>query len=60
MAQFKNDFASRLLYLYFKGARHRAGIMGIERSIQQRQKNTDKNITQAFQDLSKLMEKVQS
>ncbi|KAK3100607.1 hypothetical protein FSP39_022507 [Pinctada imbricata] len=40
-----------------QGARHRAGIMGIERTIQQRNKTTDKNITQAFQDLSKLMEK---
>jgi ESCRT-II complex subunit VPS36 len=36
--------------------RHR-GIMGIERSIQQKQKVTDSNITQSFQDLSKLIEK---
>ncbi|XP_076070474.1 vacuolar protein-sorting-associated protein 36-like [Mytilus galloprovincialis] len=36
--------------------RHR-GIMGIERSIQQKQKATDTNITQSFQDLSKLIEK---
>ncbi|XP_052078146.1 vacuolar protein-sorting-associated protein 36-like [Mytilus californianus] len=36
--------------------RHR-GIMGIERSIQQKQKATDSNITQSFQDLSKLIEK---
>ena len=32
--------------------------MGIERSIQQKQKVTDSNITQSFQDLSKLIEKV--
>lgn len=38
-------------------SRHRAGIMGIERTIQQTHANTDKNISQAFQDLTKLMEK---
>lgn len=32
--------------------------MGIERTIQQTHANTDKNISQAFQDLTKLMEKV--
>ncbi|XP_048779088.2 vacuolar protein-sorting-associated protein 36-like [Ostrea edulis] len=37
--------------------RHRAGIMGIEQTIQQTHANTDKNISQAFQDLTKLMEK---
>lgn len=39
------------------GSRHRAGIMGIERSLKQKQKDTDKDISKAFQDLSKLMEK---
>lgn len=34
----------------------RTGIMGIERSIQERQKQTDENINLAFRDLSKLME----
>lgn len=33
----------------------RTGIVGIERSLQERQKQTDENITLAFQDLSKLM-----
>lgn len=33
----------------------RAGIVGIERSLQERQKQTDDNITLAFQDMSKLM-----
>lgn len=33
----------------------RAGIVGIERGLQERQKQTDDNITLAFQDLSKLM-----
>ncbi|KAJ8298056.1 hypothetical protein KUTeg_024587 [Tegillarca granosa] len=40
-----------------QGARHRAGIMGIERSLKQRQKDTDQNISVAFQDLSKLIDK---
>lgn len=35
----------------------RTGIVGIERSIQERQRVTDANISQAFQDLSKLMAK---
>lgn len=33
----------------------RTGIVGIERSLQERQKQTDESITVAFQDLSKLM-----
>lgn len=33
----------------------RTGIVGIERTIQEKQKQTDENITLAFQDLSKLM-----
>ncbi|KAF5300006.1 hypothetical protein FQR65_LT09262 [Abscondita terminalis] len=33
----------------------RTGIAGIERSIQEKQKQTDESITLAFQDLSKLM-----
>lgn len=33
----------------------RTGIVGIERSLQERQKQTDENITLAFKDLSKLM-----
>ncbi|XP_069131162.1 vacuolar protein-sorting-associated protein 36-like [Argopecten irradians] len=37
--------------------RHRAGIMGIERSLKQKQKDTDKDISKAFEDLSKLMDK---
>ncbi|OWF47056.1 vacuolar protein-sorting-associated protein 36-like [Mizuhopecten yessoensis] len=40
-----------------QGGRHRAGIMGIERSLKQKQKDTDKDISKAFEDLSKLMEK---
>ncbi|KAL8599480.1 Vacuolar protein-sorting-associated protein 36 [Nucella lapillus] len=35
--------------------RHRPGIVGIERSIEQRNKETNKNISVAFEDLSKLM-----
>ncbi|XP_008547602.1 vacuolar protein-sorting-associated protein 36 [Microplitis demolitor] len=34
----------------------RTGIIGIERSLQERQKATDQSITMAFQDLKKLME----
>ncbi|KAH0550447.1 vacuolar protein-sorting-associated protein 36 [Cotesia glomerata] len=34
----------------------RTGIIGIERSLQEKQKATDQNITMAFQDLKKLME----
>ncbi|XP_059143919.1 vacuolar protein-sorting-associated protein 36-like [Physella acuta] len=37
--------------------RQRPGIVGIERSIQQKNKETNKNISQAFQDLRNLMEK---
>lgn len=48
-------FASEI---FLKASRHRTGIMGIERTIQQTHANTDKNISQAFQDLTKLMEKV--
>lgn len=35
--------------------KQRSGIVGIEKSIQEKQKQTDQNITEAFQDLSKLM-----
>jgi len=37
---------------------YRSGISGIERSMQQRSHVIDKNISQAFEDLSKLMDKV--
>ncbi|XP_050416555.1 vacuolar protein-sorting-associated protein 36 [Patella vulgata] len=37
-------------------ARHRPGIVGIERSIQQKNTNTNKKITVAFEDLSKLID----
>lgn len=37
--------------------RQRPGIVGIERSIQAKNKETNKNISQAFQDLKNLMEK---
>jgi len=37
---------------------YRTGISGIERSMQQRNQVIDKNISQAFEDLSKLMDKV--
>ncbi|CAL1540145.1 unnamed protein product [Lymnaea stagnalis] len=37
--------------------RQRPGIVGIERSIQQKNKETNKNISQAFLDLRNLMEK---
>ncbi|GFR68558.1 vacuolar protein-sorting-associated protein 36 [Elysia marginata] len=37
--------------------RQRPGIVGIERSIQAKNKETNKNISQAFQDLRNLMEK---
>ena len=36
----------------------RAGIVGIERSMKEKHRATDKNISVAFEDLSKLMEKV--
>lgn len=35
--------------------KQRSGIVGIEKSIKEKQKQTDENITVAFQDLSKLM-----
>lgn len=35
--------------------KQRSGIVGIEKSIQEKQKQTDQNISAAFQDLSKLM-----
>ncbi|ELU13615.1 hypothetical protein CAPTEDRAFT_176734 [Capitella teleta] len=37
----------------------RTGIGGIEERLQQKHKDTDKDITQAFQDLSKLMNKAE-
>eukprot|EP00062_Callorhinchus_milii_P027038 gi/632989869/ref/XP_007883878.1/ PREDICTED: vacuolar protein-sorting-associated protein 36-like [Callorhinchus milii] len=33
------------------------GIVGIERKLEEKQKETDKNISEAFEDLSKLMQK---
>lgn len=42
-----------------QGGRHRPGIVGIERSLQQKHKETDSSINQSFQDLKKLMEKAQ-
>uniref|UniRef100_A0A4W4GF72 Vacuolar protein-sorting-associated protein 36 n=1 Tax=Electrophorus electricus TaxID=8005 RepID=A0A4W4GF72_ELEEL len=42
-----------------KTGRTRAvGIVGIERKLEEKRKETDKNISEAFEDLSKLMEKV--
>uniref|UniRef100_A0A8C1GE44 Vacuolar protein-sorting-associated protein 36 n=1 Tax=Cyprinus carpio TaxID=7962 RepID=A0A8C1GE44_CYPCA len=42
-----------------KAERTRAvGIVGIERKLEEKRKETDKNISEAFEDLSKLMEKV--
>lgn len=35
--------------------KQRSGIVGIEKSIQEKQKQTDQNISAAFQDLNKLM-----
>ncbi|XP_053564364.1 vacuolar protein-sorting-associated protein 36 [Bombina bombina] len=41
-----------------KGGRIKAvGIVGIERKLEEKRKETDKNISEAFEDLSKLMEK---
>uniref|UniRef100_A0A4W5RDX1 Vacuolar protein-sorting-associated protein 36 n=1 Tax=Hucho hucho TaxID=62062 RepID=A0A4W5RDX1_9TELE len=40
------------------GRTRAVGIVGIERKIEQRRKETDKNISEAFEDLSKLMVKV--
>ncbi|XP_028321988.1 vacuolar protein-sorting-associated protein 36 [Gouania willdenowi] len=39
------------------GRTRAVGIVGIERKIEERRKETDKNISEAFEDLSKLMEK---
>ncbi|KAF0038391.1 hypothetical protein F2P81_008875 [Scophthalmus maximus] len=39
------------------GKTHAVGIIGIERKIEQKRKETDKNISEAFEDLSKLMVK---
>ncbi|XP_077984316.1 vacuolar protein-sorting-associated protein 36-like [Glandiceps talaboti] len=38
----------------------RTGIVGIERKIEEKRKETDQNITMAFQDLNKLMEQAKS
>lgn len=40
-----------------KKQQYRTGISGIERSLHQRNQTIDKNISQAFEDLSKLMDK---
>ncbi|XP_053312299.1 vacuolar protein-sorting-associated protein 36 [Spea bombifrons] len=41
-----------------QGGRIKAvGIVGIERKLEEKRKETDKNISEAFEDLSKLMEK---
>ena len=47
------------IFFFVQLPRHRPGIVGIERSIEQRNKETNKNISLAFEDLSKLMEKVE-
>lgn len=44
--------------MWLQGHKVRAGIVGIERNLQQKHQATDKSISQAFEDLSKLMEKV--
>lgn len=44
--------------MYFKGRHVRTGIGGIERKLQEKSKQVDKNISVAFEDLGKLMEKV--
>jgi hypothetical protein len=49
---------SIIVYQHLQGGRHRPGIVGIERSLQQKHKETDSSINQSFQDLKKLMEKV--
>ena len=36
----------------------RAGIVGIERSIEKKQKETDQQVSQAFKDLDALIDKV--
>ena len=44
--------------IYFKGKQVRTGIGGIEKKLQEKSKLVDKNISVAFEDLGKLMEKV--
>ena len=44
--------------MHFKGRHVRTGIGGIERKLQEKSKQVDKNISVAFEDLGKLMEKV--
>ncbi|NXW42030.1 VPS36 protein, partial [Nyctiprogne leucopyga] len=45
-------------YFLLQAGRIRAvGIVGIERKLEEKRKETDKNISEAFEDLSKLMEK---
>ncbi|KAB5543585.1 hypothetical protein PHYPO_G00080930 [Pangasianodon hypophthalmus] len=39
------------------GKTRAVGIVGIERKLEEKRKETDKNISEAFEDLSKLMEK---
>ncbi|KPP77922.1 vacuolar protein-sorting-associated protein 36-like [Scleropages formosus] len=39
------------------GRTRAVGIVGIERKLEEKRKETDKNISEAFEDLSKLMEK---
>ncbi|KAF7239859.1 Vacuolar protein-sorting-associated protein 36 [Varanus komodoensis] len=47
-----------VMYFLFQTGRIRAaGIVGIERKLEERRKEMDKNISEAFEDLSKLMEK---
>ena len=40
------------------GKKIRTGIGGIEKTLAEKHRDTDKNISAAFEDLSKLMEKV--
>uniref|UniRef100_A0A669DNI5 Vacuolar protein-sorting-associated protein 36 n=1 Tax=Oreochromis niloticus TaxID=8128 RepID=A0A669DNI5_ORENI len=42
------------------GKTRAVGIVGIERKIEEKRKETDKNISEAFEDLSKLMVKVRN
>ena len=44
--------------MHFKGRHVRTGIGGIERKLQEKSKQVDRNISVAFEDLGKLMEKV--
>ena len=47
------------MFLYFQSSKPaRAGIVGIERNIKQKHTETNKDISVAFEDLSKLMNKV--